>query len=101
MRVLVMFDLPVTTAAGRKEYARFRKYLLKAGFMMLQESIYCKLATNDSAADTIVAGVRTNKPKDGLVQVLRVTEKQFARMEYIIGEAANGVLDSTERIVFL
>ena len=36
-----------------------------------------------------------------LVQVLRVTEKQFARMEYIVGEPVNGVLDSSERIVFL
>ena len=101
MRVLVMFDLPVTTAAGRKEYARFRKFLIKSGFMMLQESIYCKLATNDSAADAILSNVRLHKPEDGLVQVLRVTEKQFARMEYIVGEATNGVLDTPERIVFL
>ena len=101
MRVLVMFDLPVTTVAGRKEYTRFRKFLIKSGFMMLQESIYCKLATNDSAADAIISSVRAHKPEDGLVQVLRVTEKQFARMEYIVGEAANGVLDSPERIVFL
>lgn len=101
MRVLVMFDLPVTTAAGRKEYSRFRKFLIKSGFMMLQESVYCKLATNDSAAETIISNVRSHKPEEGLVQVLRVTEKQYARMEYIVGEAANGVLDSPERIVFL
>lgn len=45
--------------------------------------------------------MRSHKPEDGLVQVLRVTEKQFARMEYIVGEATNGVLDTPERIVFL
>jgi CRISPR-associated protein Cas2 len=101
MRVIVMFDLPVTTAAGRKEYTRFRKYLIKSGFLMLQESIYCKLATNDTAAETIVTNVRAHKPPEGLVQVLRVTEKQFARMEYIVGKAANGMLDTSERIVFL
>ena len=101
MRVIVMFDLPVTTSKGRKEYTRFRKYLIKSGFMMLQESIYCKLATNDTAAETIISNVRNNKPDEGLVQVLRVTEKQFARMEYIVGEPVNGVLDSSERIVFL
>lgn len=101
MRVIVMFDLPVTTAAGRKEYTRFRKYLIKSGFLMLQESIYCKLATNDTAADTIIKSVRAHKPPEGLVQVLRVTEKQFARMEYIVGKAANGMLDTSERIVFL
>ena len=46
MRVLIMFDLPVVTAHERKEYARFRKYLLKSGFMMLQESVYCRLLQN-------------------------------------------------------
>ena len=101
MRVIVMFDLPVTTTAERKEYAKFRKFLVKSGFMMLQESIYCKLATNDTAAEAIVGSVRSHKPKEGLVQVLRITEKQFSRMEYIVGKAINGVLDSPERIVFL
>ena len=101
MRVIVMFDLPVTTAAGRKEYTRFRKYLIKNGFMMMQESVYCKLATNDTAAEAIISNIRMNKPDDGLVQVLRVTEKQFARIEYIVGKPTNGVLNSSERIVFL
>lgn len=101
MRILVMFDLPVVTATGRKEYTRFRKFLLKSGFLMMQESIYCKLAPNASAADSIVHNVRKNRPDDGLVQVLRITEKQYAKMEYIVGEKTTGVLDSDERLVFL
>ena len=40
MRVLVLFDLPVTTVEGRREYRKFRKYLTSNGFMMLQESVY-------------------------------------------------------------
>ena len=39
MRVMVMFDLPVVTTEQRREYTRFRKYLLKNGFVMMQESI--------------------------------------------------------------
>ena len=73
MRVIVMFDLPVTTSKGKKEYARFRKYLIKSGFMMLQESIYCKLATNDTAAETIISNVRNNKPDEGLVRKRKTT----------------------------
>ena len=101
MRIIVFFDLPTITDKDRREYRRFRKFLIKSGFMMLQESINSKLATNDSAAEAIITSVRSDKPEDGLVQVLRITEKQFARMEYIVGEATNGVLDSPERIVFL
>ena len=96
-----MFDLPVTTTAGRKEYARFRKFLIKSGFIMLQESVYCKLAPNDSAAETIVCNLRSHSPEVGLVQVLRITEKQFSRMEYIVGESSNDILDSPERITFI
>ena len=35
MRVLIFFDLPVTTKKLRRDYAQFRKALLKDGFMML------------------------------------------------------------------
>ena len=101
MRIIVMFDLPVTTASDRREYTRFRKYLIKNGFLMMQESVYCKLAQNSTAADLIVQNVKKNKPISGLVQTLRITGKQFSRMEYIVGEKTNEVLDSDERIVIL
>ena len=101
MRVIVMFDLPVSTSAERREYTVFRKYLIKSGFCMMQESIYCKMAVNSTMADTIVNNIRKNKPKYGLVQVLKITEKQFASMEFIVGQSKMDVLDTTERIVIL
>ncbi|MDD6347157.1 MAG: CRISPR-associated endonuclease Cas2 [Lachnospiraceae bacterium] len=101
MRVMVFFDLPVTTVAGRREYVKFRKYLLKSGFIMIQESVYSKLAPNQTAADSITENVRKNKPSGGLVQVLRITEKQYARIEYIVGRSMTNVLDNDERLVFL
>lgn len=101
MRVMVFFDLPVITSADRKEYAQFRKYLLKNGFLMMQESVYCKLAQNQAAADYIVENIKKNKPPKGLVQAMKVTEKQFSRIEYIVGESNSEVIDSDERIVIL
>lgn len=96
-----MFDLPVVTSVERKEYTRFRKYLIKSGFLMMQESIYCKLSPNSTLADAVVENVKKNKPGKGLVQVLRVTEKQFAKMEYIVGEGYTEVLSSDDRLVIL
>lgn len=101
MRILVMFDLPVTTATERRAYTLFRKYLLKNGFLMLQESVYCKIAQNPVAADSIIDAVRKNKPPTGLVQLLRVTEKQYAKMEYIVGESQLDVLNDDRRLVVL
>ena len=101
MRILVMFDLPVTTSADRKEYVKFRKYLIKSGFLMMQESVYCKLSPNSTLADAVIENVRKNKPEKGLVQVLRVTEKQYAKMEFIVGEGQTEVLSSDDRLVIL
>lgn len=101
MRVLVFFDLPVISAEDRRAYSKFRKYLLKNGFLMLQESVYCKMALNQTAAGSIMDGVRKNCPDDGIVQMLSITEKQFGRMEYVCGGVTKKVLDSDERLTIL
>ena len=36
-----------------------------------------------------------------LVQVLRVTEKQYSKMEFIVGQNNTCVLDTDERLVVL
>ena len=101
MRVIVMFDLPVITAIDRKEYTRFRKHLVKSGFLMMQESIYCKLAQNQTAADWIVENIKKNKPPKGIVQVMKITEKQYSRIECIVGDSKSEVINSDERLIFL
>lgn len=101
MRVIVLFDLPVTTTVQRREYTRFRKFLLKSGFVMQQESVYSKLALNTTVAQRIAENVRKNKPSEGLVQMLTITEKQYSRMEILVGKAECEVLQSDERMVIL
>ena len=101
MRIIVFFDLPTLTLEDKREYRKFRKFLLKNGFLMMQESVYCKLAPNASVSCAIVEKVRKNKPKEGLVQMLTITEKQYAKMEYLVGKASVSVLDTDERLVIL
>lgn len=101
MRVIVFFDLPTVTMEERREYAKFRKYLIKSGFIMMQESVYSKLAQNAAVADSVINNVKKNKPPVGLVQLISITEKQFQKMEYIIGTSNSVVLDSDDRLVIL
>ena len=101
MRVIVMFDLPVLTDSERRDYTKFRKYLIKNGFLMMQESIYSKLAQNQTAADLIVENIKKNKPSKGIVQVMKITEKQYAKIECIVGETNKEVIDSDERLIIL
>lgn len=101
MRVLVLYDLPVKSSENIKEYNKFRKYLLKSGFMMMQESVYCKLALNTTVANAIIENLRKNRPDAGLVQVLTMTEKQFQKIEFIVGSSKSNILDSDKRLVIL
>lgn len=85
----------------RHNYGKFRRYLIKSGFMMLQESIYVKLALNQNIANAIVDNIKKNRPPEGLVQILSITEKQFSKMEIITGEYSTNTIDSDERLLIL
>lgn len=101
MRIIVFFDLPVLTREDRHRYSVFRKFLIKNGFIMLQESVYSKLVLNLSSRDAVIFNVKKNRPPEGLVEVLTVTEKQFSKMEIITGTVKSEYLDSDERLVVL
>jgi CRISPR-associated protein Cas2 len=101
MRVIVMFDLPMVTRGNVKNYTKFRKYLIKSGFIAMQKSVYTKLALNATAAEFVMKKVRANKPPEGLVQMLVVTEKQFSKIEYVCGTGRNDIINSDERLVVL
>ncbi len=102
MRLVVFFDLPTETAAQRKSYRQFRKFLIKDGYLMMQESVYSKMVLDGATADAVVARLRRHRPSQGLVQVLRVTEKQFASMDDIAGARAdNHVVDTPDRLIVL
>lgn len=101
MRVVVFFDLPTDTAKDRKNYSKFRKLLINEGFIMMQESVYSKLALNTSIANSIKEKIYKNKPPKGIVQLLVITEKQYSEIEYVVGEKSTDILDDTERLIIL
>ncbi|MHB8127035.1 MAG: CRISPR-associated endonuclease Cas2 [Desulfitobacteriaceae bacterium] len=101
MRIMVFFDLPVDTADDRRQYSKFHKLLIKEGFIMMQKSVYSKLTLNSSISTLVKNKLKKERPKNGLVQLLTITEKQFASIENIIGEQQSHILDSTNRMVIL
>ena len=100
MRIIVFFDLPTETNEDKRSYRKFRKALIKDGFIMMQESVYTKLMTTPSVENS-VKNLIHNKPEKGIVQSLTVTEKQFSKMEFVVGEYKNDVIDSEDRVVIL
>lgn len=85
MRMLVFFDLPVATRAGRRAYAQFRRFLLNDGFDMIQFSVYGRILNGHDAEEKHMQRVVANLPPEGSVRVLTVTERQYASMKLLVG----------------
>lgn len=85
MRLLVMFDLPVTTAVQRRAATRFRNFLLNDGYSMMQFSIYVRLCNGADAINKHRLRVQDAVPAQGAVRMMAVTERQFAGMEILTG----------------
>ena len=85
MRMLVFFDLPVTTKADRKAYAQFRKFLVNDGYDMLQFQRVRSHRRQSRCWEKHYARVVANLPPEGSVRVLTVTEKQYASMKILVG----------------
>ena len=101
MRIIVFFDLPTETNEDKRNYRHFRKALLKDGFIMMQESVYTKLMTTPSVENSVKKLIHKNKPEKGIVQTLTITEKQFSKMEFVVGEYKSDVIDSQDKVVVL
>lgn len=99
--MIVFFDLPTLTDEDKRSYRHFRKLLIKNGFVMLQESVYCKLLATPSVENSVQNMLQKNKPSKGLVQSLVITEKQFVKMKYIVGEYTGNIIDTEDRVVIL
>lgn len=99
MRLIVMFDLPSTTASNHKAYGKWHKFLIRTGFIMMTESVYSRIVMNRSISESIKKLVRKNLPPKGIIQMLEITEKQYSEMEYCLGESKNNFINSDERYV--
>ena len=73
--------------------------IIKEGFLMMQESVYSKLAINPTSAQLLRNRLKKMVPDNGLVQILIITEKQYAGIENLIGNVNTSVLNVTDRLV--
>lgn len=84
---MVMFDLPVTTIATRRAYARFHKDLLKDGFSMWQFSVYLRHCASEENGTVHIKRIESKLPKAGKVSILTITEKQMTSIRTFWGRS--------------
>ena len=85
MRIVLFFDLPMISDAEIRRYTKFRKYLIKNGYVMMQYSIYSKIFPNRDTVKWHKKELERNLPPDGSVMILEVTEKQYQSIQNLVG----------------
>ena len=86
MWLFVLFDLPTKTKKERQKYTRFRNFLLKDGFIMMQFSVYVRICKGDDSIDTHKSRVRGKIPNRGQIRMISITDLQYSKMETLVGE---------------
>ena len=101
MWLFVFFDLPVGTKPERRAATRFRNFLKDDGFLMLQFSVYARVCRGEDAVDKHVTRVTKHLPGRGSVRTLSITERQYARMKLLLGEAGKNETVAPRQLVLL
>lgn len=101
MRTMVFFDLPNVHYKDKRNYLAFRKFLLNEGFIMMQESVYSKICLNSIQGELLYNKIKNNAPSKGIIQVLVITEKQYASIKYITGIQDGKVINDESRLIIL
>lgn len=101
MRLLVFFDLPTLTAKDRSNYRQFRKELINEGFLMLQNSVYVRIGVDKQAVNFLEKRLQQVAPKQGVIQTLIITEKQYTNINFLTGTAIKDIKNSDERLLII
>lgn len=86
MRLILFFDLPMVSKQDVKIYTRFRKWMIKNGYLMMQFSIYTKVFANREAVQVHIEKLKLNVPQRGQIRIMMVTEKQYASIISLVGD---------------
>lgn len=99
MWLFVFFDLPVQTKPERRTATRFRNFLLKDGYMMIQFSVYARICNGHDRVDKHLQRLNKIIPEKGSVRVMQITDKQYERMKILVGTKKNNEKANSDQLV--
>ena len=100
MWIIIFFDLPVKAPKQRKSAAKFRNFLLKDGYMMIQYSVYARICKGQDAVKKHLKRTQSHLPSEGSIRALQVTDKQYARMQILLGNLVPEEKYGGEQLLF-
>lgn len=99
MWLFVFFDLPVQTAPERRAATRFRNFLLKDGYMMIQFSVYARVCNGQDRVDKHMRRLQASIPEKGSVRAMQITDKQYERTRILVGNRRINEKTKAEQLV--
>ncbi len=99
MWLFVFFDLPTKTKPERSSAARFRNFLLKDGYMMIQFSVYARICNGKERIDKHMMRLESVLPESGSIRAMQITDKQYERTKILVGTKKNNEETKTEQLV--
>ena len=97
--LMVMFDIPVVSTEEKRQYTRFRKYLLREGFLQLQYSVYAKFCASRENSQKYYNYIKQTVPPEGKVRLIAITDKQFGEMVSLYGTSLNEIEKKPEQLL--
>ena len=98
MWLFVFFDLPTDTKKDRKNYARFRKDLMKDGFTMMQFSVYNRHCASVQSTDVHYKRIEKIIPPKGQVSILQITDKQYGDIKNFWGAKTEPLAEAPKQL---
>lgn len=83
---LFVFLKPTNKHGTKTEYTRFRKELLKNGFLQVQPEVFMCVLPSRKACDKYFKKMSEFAPHTGRITAYKMTETQFKKIVYITGE---------------
>ena len=87
------------TKEEKRDYTRFRKYLVGEGFIQLQYSVYAKFLASRENSHKYYRYIQEVVPPGGYVRLLMITDKQFGDMVSLYGQRIEEVERKPEQLL--
>ena len=84
--LLLFFDLPNKDRDDQRIYRRFRKTLIREGYVQLQKSVYLKSIRNYSSMGEEIRKVQGSAPLNSDIKIIPFTSESIRKVISVCGE---------------
>ena len=84
MRLVVILS-PTNKRGTKMPYTTMRKFLVSDGYECVAPEVFIRVVTGRKGAEKHIRRLEEHDPGTGTIRVFRLTEKQYAGMQYLTG----------------